>query len=128
MPDWKKRVLGALHGIEFHDASLQNQSTQALHRYLIRQRDPSTYVLKVALEVLRGTALPQPDKKEWIVDLVFRERLWKAASWTLHGPVDADADQRLVVRKLTCAARIVQRQLDAAAKEKVRNGEFLLAN
>jgi len=131
MPDWKQKLRDALYGIEFYDAALHPHAAGELHRYLIFQQEPTTYLLKLALEAVLGTRLPQRDKKLWVADLVFRGRLWqiddwKGASWTLYGPPRAETDKEQLLRKLAAAARIVERVMDTEAG--VRAGEFALLN
>jgi hypothetical protein len=133
MPDWNQRVREALHGIDFYDPQEHTEPQGERHRYLIFQTQPSSYILKITLEALAGAPLERRDKKLWVADLVYRRRLWqlddwKGSSWTLHGPPGAETDQRCLLKKLTAAARIVERQIDADAREKVRAGKFALAN
>jgi hypothetical protein len=134
MPNWVRSLRSALNGIELFDSEKHHQfSTVKLSRQIAFQTQPTGYLLQLALEAISGKKLSSRDKKLWVAILVFKDRIWqlsdwKGASWTLDGPPDSEADRIVLVRKLTKAAGLVERRLDAESHEMVQTGQFALVN
>jgi hypothetical protein len=134
MPNWVRSLRSALNGIELFNSEKHHQfSSVKLSRHLAFQTQPTGYLLQLALEAVIGKKLPSRDKKLWVAILVFKDRIWqlsdwKGASWTLDGPPDSEADRIVLVRKLTKAAGIAERKIDAESEGMVQTGQFAIVN
>ncbi|MFN7995308.1 MAG: hypothetical protein U0Q18_16995 [Bryobacteraceae bacterium] len=130
---FQKKILAALHGVEFFDPDKHKDLPQDLERLLIGQKEPTSRFLKLALSELHGRKLPTGDKIEWKAYIVFRGATWyihdwKHSSWTLYGPANAETTSKQLLKKLEAAAKAAESSLEARSKAKITAGDFALAH
>ena len=106
---------------------------QRAERCLVeRGTSPASYLIGLALEEHFGHRFRRGDKSAWITTIVFDGSVyelndWKRGAWDMYGPRNEEK-VRLLLRKLSAAAKIVDRDLAEEAQESVEKGDFALAH